>query len=1019
MKTSLRFLLFVCLLAPPSYLSAQTVNPFDLQLKHIQSGFSSAGELQQLVLLDRMFRLADYIDHPHVLLAFLDSVSAGAGQPQLVRREASAISAELRGENGPGATQRWFAQAESRHQVLSAAAQLIAPGRAEPYQLLSELEYMAGSPNAAEHIEKAAQLSPSVERWQLVALFTDNPFQKFAALQSGLALEPDDALLNLQLAGYYIGRNQLEKARDLLTRAATAQPNNFVLREQLAGLYLRLGLRSQALRELKGLQQQWPDPLWLRRRFAIDYEQLGLRDDAAALAASVLSRQKNSAEMLQLLARYHRSRHMLRELKADDMSLSALESQSQDVWRELAELQVTSGDLNGARSSLLKLLALSPNDSAAHRQLARTDKLLHLSTEAAQQTAAADRAIPAMQPNSTEDVQQFLANTAAVVQAAFANAPSSGLTLADIRVQQLDSNGLDRLHVQQIFFIGSQAGVDEHRVTEIRYSPASQTLSVLHARDWKPTGKILDAQDLGDRQPDDASRSMYYDARTRQLRFAGLERGDVVEIEYSLSPTLASSPYGTYFGELVSFASRTAIRLKRYVLIAPEREIIYSHAENLPLPTVMVQGHRKVRIWEARELPALAREPRSPGVTEIAPYVHVSTFADWRKLGAWYANLVRSQFDLDPTLQQKLLELLKDKHNDREKIAAIQDFVLSSTHYIAQEFGVYSYKPYPVAEIYARRFGDCKDKASLMIALLRAAGIDARLALVRTRSLGAVAPHPASMAVFDHAIVYIPKYDLWLDGTADYTVRELPLEDQGALALTVGLDGTAQLRHTPMSRASDNYTRHLIQAQLTSQGLIRFSGSTAARGEDAPGLREELSARDQQLDSWQRDLAQVFPTVKVYSVNVKDEKWATTSPQEAADGEISVEFRGDLNSSRLKRVVSLGSSWTPRSYAEVLAPSGARTQDLLLFAPWITEEEIHVALPAGARVTSMPQDKSITTAFGSLKLHYAKLPGAITIESKVEFNQARVAARDYSAFREFCLQVERSFREQVKVELPL
>lgn len=1018
MKTLLRYLPLVCLLAPSCYLSAQTVNPFDRQLKQIQSSFSSAGELQRLVLLDRIYHLADYVDHPHDLLLFLDSLATDATQPRILRREASAISAELSSESRAGATPRWFTQAESRRQVLSEAAQLIEPGIAERYQLLAELEHMAGSPNAAEHIEKAALLSPSVERWRLVASFTDDPFEKFAAIRSGLSLEPDDAGLNLQLAGYYIGRNQLEKARDLLTHAAAARPDDFVLRERLAELYLRLGLRSQALREMKDLQQHWPYPLWLVRQLALDYEQLDLRDDAAALAASALSRQKSSPEMLQLLARFHRSRHMLRELKTDDLSLTVLQPQSQDLWRELAALQVSSGDLNGARSSLLKLLTLSPEDAAAHRQLARADQLLHLPAEATQQSAAADFNARTTQTNSTDGDQQFLAGTAALAKAAFADAPASGMILSDIRVQELYSNGLDRLHVQQIFFIGSEAEVDEHRVNEIRYSPFSQALRVLHARDWKPNGKIIDAQDLGDRAAETASRSMYYDGRTRQLRFSGLEPGDVVEVEYTLSPLLAAGTYGTYFGELVSFASRAATRLQRYVLIAPATETIYSHAEKLPPANVLVQGERKIRIWEAHELQAMAREPHSPGVTEIAPYIHVSTFADWGTLGAWYANLIRPQFALDSTLQNKLLQLLEGKHKDREKIAAIQDFVLRSTHYIAQEFGVYSYKPYPVTETYARRFGDCKDKASLMIALLRAAGIEARLALVRTRSLGAVAPHPASMAVFDHAIVYIPKYDLWLDGTADYAVRELPLEDQGALALTVGLDGTAQLRHTPMSRASDNYTRHIIQAHLTSGGLIRFTGSTAARGEDAPGLREELAVRDQQLESWQRDLAQVFPTVKVYRVDVKDEKWASPSPEPDEAGEISVEFRGDLNSSRLKRVISLGSSWSPRSYAEVLAPTGRRTQDLLLFAPWITEEEIHVLLPAGVRVIDIPHDKSINTAFGSLKLHYTKLPRSITIASKVQFNQARVAARDYSAFRDFCLEVERGFREQVRVELP-
>jgi hypothetical protein len=452
--------------------------------------------------------------------------------------------------------------------------------------------------------------------------------------------------------------------------------------------------------------------------------------------------------------------------------------------------------------------------------------------------------------------------------------------------------------------------------------------------------------------------------------------------------------------------------------MSPAGESIYSHAEKLPQPRVLLRDGSRITIWESQQLPAVIREPRSPGLTELAPYLHVSTFADWQQLGAWYADLVRPQFALDDALQQKLLSLLKGRQTDQEKIAAIQDFVLGSTHYIAQEFGVYSYKPYPVSQTYARRFGDCKDKASLMIALLRAAGIEARLALVRTRSLGDIAPRPASMAVFDHAIVYIPKYDLWLDGTAEFAVRELPLQDQGALALLIGLDGTAQLRHTPLSRASDNYTRHIIQAQLSREGAVKFSGSTTARGEDAPGLRQELSVRDQQLDTWRRDLAQVFPSVQVYSLSVRDQKWPIESHEPQAAGEINVEFRGGFSSFVRKRIVALCSSWIPREYSAVLAGASTRTQDLMLFAPWTTEEQIHIALPSGARVLQLPRDKTINTPFGSLRLHYRKLAGAVLVQSKVEFDKPRVAAADYLQFRQFCLQMERSFREEVTVELP-
>jgi len=1017
MKTLLHYWLFVCLVAPLGRLSAQTPNSYDLQLHQLQTRWKSADRSEKLVLLDQIFRLRDYVDDRNEIANALASVAKDDGEPQIIRQEASALTVQLDG-TGDSTTNRWYVANNSRKQVLEEALQdAHSSATAESYETLAELESMAGSPDAAEHMQRAAQLSPSPGRWQRLAVFTSDPFQKFAALQSGLALAPSDSQLSLQLANYYIGRNQLEEARDLLTRAIAASPSDFVVRERLAALYLSLGLRSQALRDLNKLQQQWPHPLWLKGRLALDYEQLGLHDDAAALATSVLSQDSAARLMLELLVRFHQSRHMARELESDYLALSLLQPDLPDLWYHLSRVQLNSGDVNGARSSLERLLELKPGDAEAHRLLARTYQALNMQADARAELAAAERV--RMETAHSEADTEFLQDANAVVKSALLNPPQSPETmLADIRIQELYASGLDRQHIQQIFYIGSETAVDAHRLTELVYTPSSDALRIIHARDWKPDGQVLDAQDLGDHQPSDSSPSMYYDSRTRQLRFARLAPGDVLEVEYALTPVLRSSPYGHYFGEMVSFAAPTPTSLKRYVLIAPAAESIYSHAEKLQPPHVLLHDGSRISVWETHLLPAVVREPRSPGITELAPYLHVSTFADWQQLGGWYADLVRPQFALDESLQQKLLDLLKGRHSDKEKIAAIQNFILGSTHYIAQEFGVYSYKPYPVSQIYARRFGDCKDKASLMIALLRAAGIEARLALVRTRSLGAVAPHPASMAVFDHAIIYIPKYDLWLDGTAEFAVRELPLEDQGALALVVGLDGTAQLRHTPLSRASDNYTRHTIQAQLGRDGAVRFSGSTTARGEDAPGLREELSVRDQQLDTWRRDLAQVFPSVQVYSLSVRDQKWPIESHEPQAAAEINVDFRGSFNSFVHKHVVALGSSWIPRGYTAVLATSSSRTQDLMLFAPWTTEEEIHIALPSGARVLQLPRDKAINTPFGFMRLRYRKLADAVLVQSKVEFDRPRVAAADYVQFREFCLQMERSFREEVTVEMP-
>jgi hypothetical protein len=151
-------------------------------------------------------------------------------------------------------------------------------------------------------------------------------------------------------------------------------------------------------------------------------------------------------------------------------------------------------------------------------------------------------------------------------------------------------------------------------------------------------------------------------------------------------------------------------------------------------------------------------------------------------LGSWYAERVRGQFELPPELKLAVTKLTTHSASELERIKAIQQFVLHNTRYVALEFGAYSYKPYRVGEVYARRFGDCKDKASLMIAMLHEAGIKAELALIRTQKLGAIASGSAVLSAFNHAIVYIPKNGMWIDATADYAaINELPVEDQGAM----------------------------------------------------------------------------------------------------------------------------------------------------------------------------------------------------------------------------------------------
>jgi hypothetical protein len=277
--------------------------------------------------------------------------------------------------------------------------------------------------------------------------------------------------------------------------------------------------------------------------------------------------------------------------------------------------------------------------------------------------------------------------------------------------------------------------------------------------------------------------------------------------------------------------------------------------------------------------------------------------------------------------------------------------------------------------------------------------------------MGDVSPAATSVAIFDHAIVYVPKYDLWLDGTAEYSgSRELPLQDQGAMALTVALDGTAALRRIPAAAADDNYTRRTVSAELHSDGELQFTGSAYTRGEDAPGLRREYEIPERQRDTFRAGLAEVLPAVQVEDVDVEG--------AHNLEDDVTVNFRGTLDSFAGKKSIALAPTWLPRRYVQTLASLERRSEPLVLAAPWTTEEELHFTLPKGARVVSLPDEEKIAGEFGEAQLTYDLKGRDLRVKTHVQFRVTRIQPQEYPQFRDFCAQVERAFRDEIKVVLP-
>ncbi len=178
--------------------------------------------------------------------------------------------------------------------------------------------------------------------------------------------------------------------------------------------------------------------------------------------------------------------------------------------------------------------------------------------------------------------------------------------------------------------------------------------------------------------------------------------------------------------------------------------------------------HSRVLGWQLANLPAYEALPLDPPKRDVTVWLGVSSLNSWEEFDAWFRRIARGSDATDAAIAQKAAELAAGKKTAPEKIKAAFEFV-SSLRYVAIEFGINAFRPRTPATVLRNRYGDCKDKANLLVALLREMKLPAHFVLIN-RGSSTDPKFPGWQ--FNHAIAYVPpsreagvKEPLWLDST--------------------------------------------------------------------------------------------------------------------------------------------------------------------------------------------------------------------------------------------------------------
>jgi hypothetical protein len=410
---------------------------------------------------------------------------------------------------------------------------------------------------------------------------------------------------------------------------------------------------------------------------------------------------------------------------------------------------------------------------------------------------------------------------------------------------------------------------------------------------------------------------------------------------------------------------------------------VWAHGKEVPAVDLEHQRWR----WQMNNTPAIDLDQVTlrPDVLSLAarmtvhyrgPGIQSPTEGTWQGIGEWYQALAKDRVVANPEIAAKAKELVGDKTDFYDRTEAIAEFVQKQVRYFVIELGIGGYQPHYAADIFRNRYGDCKDKATLLTAMLSTVGIHGALVMVDHRR-GVVDPDAPSI-VGDHVIaaIEIPKgytssklrsvvtsktgrQYLIFDPTWDKTAfGQLEHNLQGGYGVLVeGSD--SQIIQFPVLSPDLNTIHRTASFQLQSDGTLKGTVTEKRFGDLSEDRRSLFTMGDakEQTQFLDRVLGQDFTSFTVSDVKVQNaealNKDLTTSYVLAAD-----RFGKPMGSLLMVRPRVLGSEG-------LYADQKKRRVPINLDETMQEHDDYAIELPPGYSVDEIPNPIKLDLGFAS------------------------------------------------------
>ena len=407
-----------------------------------------------------------------------------------------------------------------------------------------------------------------------------------------------------------------------------------------------------------------------------------------------------------------------------------------------------------------------------------------------------------------------------------------------LQSMRFENDGTGSEEHEAVIKVTSEAGVQALGQLKIGYSALSDKLQIDYVRVRKPDGTVVTAQESAIQDLTIPDAPVYTDYHQKHISVPSLRPGDTLEFRYVrtiVNPLIPGQFWTSY-----TFTESTIVLDEQVEINVPEDRAVKLKTQPGYEPKMSEEGDRRIYRWTYSQTKLPEPQKRRNG-GERPPSIQLTTFQSWEQLGDWYRSLEKDRRVPTEAIKAKADSLVQGKTTDMAKVKALYDYVSRDFRYVSLSLGLGRYQPHPAEEVMNVGYGDCKDKNTLLAALLQAEGFESTSVLINAQHK--IDPDVPSPSQLDHVITRVPVdgQEIWLDSTsgiAPFRMLAFTLRDK--LALAVPPEGKPGLVRTPAELPFPAYDRSSINGSLSDMGKLSAHVAASVRGDQELVLRFAL-----------------------------------------------------------------------------------------------------------------------------------------------------------------------------------